>query len=448
MANAQPLPAPTLGPVVAKRRIESLDVLRGVALLGVLLLNILGFGLASVGYYNPLAGMGDNKAINYAVWGVVNFFFEGSMRGLFSLLFGAGVVMFTTGIGSKSGLEKGALLHYRRTIFLLFFGLLDAYVLLWTGDILIVYAMAGALLYPLRHVRPRNLIIISAAVLILSTTLFIVSGSVMGEARDAASIIEQDPNGNHSQSLLDEAALWHESENSFEYNETAVNEELEVRRGSYSEVAIYSAKNVNEKLLFFTPVFMLWDAMGMMILGMAMYRLGVLSATNSSSYYVRMMVGGFTIGLAVNGFELLRAIQTDYDPIVITGYFQGTYQFGRIAMAMGWLGAVMLLCQSQLWPNLRARLAAVGRTALSNYLLHSLICLVLFTGAGFGLVGEMERWALYGVVFAIWAVQLFLSPWWLNKFAFGPAEWLWRTLTYGSIQRWKINSTAQSELKE
>ena len=94
MANTQALATPNTGPVVAARRIESLDVLRGVALLGVLLLNILGFGLASVGYYNPLAGMGENKEINYAIWGIVNLFFEGSMRGLFSLLFGAGVVMF------------------------------------------------------------------------------------------------------------------------------------------------------------------------------------------------------------------------------------------------------------------------------------------------------------------------------------------------------------------
>lgn len=438
MANTQALATPNTGPVVVARRIESLDVLRGVALLGVLLLNILGFGLASVGYYNPLAGMGENKEINYAIWGIVNLFFEGSMRGLFSLLFGAGVVMFTTGIGSKSGLEKGAKLHYRRTMFLLLFGMLDAYVLLWTGDILMVYAMAGALLYPLRHVRPRNLIIISAAILLLSTVLFTVSGTVMGDARNAASVVEGNPNGDHSQSLLDEAALWDESKNTFEYNETAVNEELEIRRGSYGEVASYTAKNVNEKLLFFTPVFMLWDAMGMMILGMAMYRLGILSAARSSSFYARMMVGGFTIGLAVNGFELLRAIQTDYDPIVITGYFQSTYQLGRIGMAAGWLGAVMLLCQSQAWSHLRARLAAVGRTALSNYLLHSVICLVLFTGVGFGLVGALERWVLYAIVIGIWILQLFLSPWWLNRFAFGPAEWLWRTLTYGTVQRWKI----------
>jgi uncharacterized protein len=107
-------------------------------------------------------------------------------------------------------------------------------------------------------------------------------------------------------------------------------------------------------------------------------------------------------------------------------------------MAVGWLGAVMMFCQGKLWLSLRTRLAAVGRSALSNYLLHSLISLVLFTGAGFGLVGVLERWALYAIVLVIWAFQLLVSPWWLNRYAFGPAEWIWRTLTYGSKQRWRL----------
>ena len=438
MTGGQLADEKSIGPVSGFKRIESLDVLRGVALLGVLLLNILGFGMASVGYYNPFVGLGDHAEVNYAIWGIVNLFFEGSMRALFSLLFGAGVVMFTTGLGSKSGTEKGAALHYRRTFFLLLFGVFDAYVLLWTGDILIVYALAGAMLYPLRHAKPKTLILLSISVLICSTRVFIASGSIMSDARDAADRIESDPNGNHSQALMDEAALWHELENTVEYNETAIEEELEIRRGTYAQVAAYSAKDVNEKLLFFVPFFMLWDAMGMMLLGMAMYRMGVLSGQGSRTLYLRMVAIGFGTGLLVNGYELYRAITSDFDPLVITGYFQGTYQFGRIGMAMGWLGVVMLLCQSQLWLNTRHRLAAVGRSALSNYLLHSVICLVLFTGAGFGLVGTLERWALYVIVLFIWTFQLILSPWWLNRYAFGPAEWLWRALTYGKKQRWRL----------
>ncbi len=222
-------------PVAASSRIESLDVLRGFALLGVLLLNILGFGMASIGYFHPFVGLGKNPELNYAIWGTVNLFFEGSMRGLFSMLFGAGIVMFTTGFGSHSGTGKSAWLHYKRTFFLLLFGIFDAYVLLWTGDILILYAIAGAILYPLRNTKPKTLLILSAIVLLCSSFIFATAGSLMTEGRDAAAIMDADPEGNHSDELREQAALWNESGSTFTYNETSIEEELDIRRGSYSE---------------------------------------------------------------------------------------------------------------------------------------------------------------------------------------------------------------------
>ena len=425
-------------PVSASARIASLDILRGFALLGILLVNILGFGMASIGYFHPFVGLGKNAELNYAVWGAVNLFFEGSMRGLFSMLFGAGVVMFTTGFGSHSGTGKSARLHYRRTFFLLLFGIFDAYVLLWTGDILILYAIAGAILYPLRNTKPKTLILLSAVVLLCSSFVFATAGTLMTEGRDAAAVIEANPEGNHSTELHEQADLWYEADGTFTYNETAIQEELDVRRGSYSQVAKYSAKTVNEQLMFFTPLFMMWDAIGMMLLGMAAYRLGFLSAQRSKKDYLRLTVFGFSIGLLVNGIELYQAIESNYDVIIISGWFQGTYHIGRVSMALGWLGLVMLVCQSELWPALRLQLSAVGRTALSNYLLHSLLCLIIFTGAGFGLIGTFERWELYVIVLAIWIFQLFASSWWLKRYAFGPAEWLWRTMTYGSKQKWRI----------
>tara|TARA_B100000767_G_C19711359_1_gene512944 strand:+ start:82 stop:1395 length:1314 start_codon:yes stop_codon:yes gene_type:complete len=425
-------------PVSASARIASLDVLRGFALLGVLLLNILGFGMASMGYFHPFVGLGENSELNYAIWGAVNLFFEGSMRGLFSMLFGAGIVMFTTGFGSHSGIGKSAWLHYRRTFFLLLFGIFDAYVLLWTGDILILYAIAGAILYPLRNAKPKTLFILSAIILLCSSFVFATAGSLMADGRDAAAIIDADPEGNHSDELHEQAALWYESERDFTYNETVMEEELDVRRGSYSQVAQYSAKTVNEQLTFFTPVFMLWDAIGMMLIGMATYRLGFLSAQRSKTTYLQLTVIGFSIGLLINGFELYQAIESNYDVLIVSGYFQGTYHIGRISMAFGWLGLVMLMCQSELLPSLRVRLAAVGRTALSNYLLHSLLCLLIFTGAGFGLIGTFERWELYVIVLLIWLLQLLVSPWWLKRYAFGPAEWLWRSMTYGTKQKWRL----------
>ena len=113
--------------------------------------------------------------------------------------------------------------------------------------------------------------------------------------------------------------------------------------------------------------------------------------------------------------------------------FVPTYQLGRLGMGLGYLSVVMLVCQSEMLPRLRRALAAVGRMALTNYLMHSFICMVVFTGAGLGLVGQLERWELYPVVVAIWLFQLWLSPRWLARYRYGPVEWLWRTLTYGRM---------------
>ena len=183
---------------------------------------------------------------------------------------------------------------------------------------------------------------------------------------------------------------------------------------------------------------MFWDCVGMMLLGMALYRLGFLSGKRTKKEYLRFTIIGFSIGLAVNGFELYQGIVNDFDALVVSGYFQGTYHFGRVGMALGWLGAIMLFSQTNVLNGLRLRLAAVGRTALSNYLLHSVLCLVIFSGAGFGLVGVLERWQLYIIVVLIWSLQLIVSPWWLKRYAFGPAEWLWRSLTYNSKQKWRL----------
>ena len=114
---------------------------------------------------------------------------------------------------------------------------------------------------------------------------------------------------------------------------------------------------------------------------------------------------------------------------------QPTYHFGRLGMAFGYMGLIVLLVRAARASWLTSRLAAVGRMALTNYLLHSLICAIVFTGAGFALVGELSRASMYIVVLGIWIFQLAISPWWLDRYRFGPVEWLWRTLTYGKLPR-------------
>jgi uncharacterized protein len=414
----------TTQPVREADRIESLDVLRGVALLGILLLNVLGFGLASSGYFDPTAAAGAHPTLNLAVWATVDVLFEGAMRCLFSMLFGAGVVLFTQGAGTSPG--KPGTVHYRRQFWLLVFGLVDALVFLWTGDILTVYALAGALLYLCRNASGGRLLAAGVAFVVLLSAVNAVQGYGMGLAQAEAAALGRGDVGADAEL----AAAWHDFEADYTGG-AGEDEELAARRDSYVSAFRWTASVAPDYFLFVVPVVLFWDALAMMLIGMGLYRLGVLDASRSTRFYTWLGASGFALGLACNLWEVNRAFATDFDPLATFPYFQPTYHAGRLGMALGWLALTMLVCRAALFPGIRARLAAVGRMALTNYLMHSLLGLLVFTGAGFALVGTLERWALYVFVVAVWCLQLALSPWWLARYRFGPAEWLWRKLTYG-----------------
>ena len=145
------------------------------------------------------------------------------------------------------------------------------------------------------------------------------------------------------------------------------------------------------------------------------------------------MVVGIALGLLINGYEINRAIYfCNFDVFATFAQMQPTYHLGRMAMALGYIGLLCLICQSNGLHAFTSRLAVVGRMALTNYLMQSLICAVIFTGLGFGLLGDWQRVELYGVVIAIWVFQMWFSAFWLERYRFGPAEWVWRALTYGS----------------
>lgn len=408
-------------------RIQSLDVLRGFSLLGILLLNILGFGLVSASYSNPGFDLIGAREIDKIVYALVELFGEGAMRCLFSILFGAGVVLFTTGARGKGGV-----LHYRRTFFLLLFGLIDGYLLLWNGDILVTYAVAGAILFVFRKSSARTLLILAAILIGLISFSYAGMGAGLKEGRAVEIALEEGANP-QDLSEMDRQLLaaWLDIKADYMPPAEKVMKELEARRGSYASAFHWNIHKNNEMLTFVIPAIMLWDALAMMLIGMAFYKLGILQAERSGRFYAGLMVGGFALGLGVNGYEVSRAFASNFEFFHVMGQFQGTYQFGRLGIAFGYLGLIGLFCQSRALPWLQSSLAAVGRMALTNYLMHSVICLFLFTGAGLALVGTLPRANLYPIVFAIWILQLILSPLWLRMFQYGPVEWIWRLMTYG-----------------
>jgi uncharacterized protein len=184
-----------------------------------------------------------------------------------------------------------------------------------------------------------------------------------------------------------------------------------------------------------------WDVTGMMFLGMALFKRGVLSAERSGRFYFWLAAGGLAGGLATRGATLYVTMANGFDPFAIT-FAQSTYDAGRLLMALGYIGVIMLLCRSGRLRGLTRCLSAVGRMALTNFILQSVICVVLFYGVGFGLFGMLERGELLGIVGGIWAFEIIASRLWLSHFRFGPLEWLWRTLTYGARQPLRIGIAA------
>jgi len=424
------------GPVAAKQRIASIDTLRGVALFGILLMNIIAFGLVSSAYSNPIPD-GALSGINFWTYAGVDVWFEGSMRAIFSMLFGAGVILFTARGDSPAAATSVADLYYKRTILLIGFGLLDAFLLLWTGDILYIYGVVGLFLFPLRNLSAPRLL---AAALLMLAVYAGVEGlrwqrlaKLQDEAAQAQAMLDDDWQiDSDQQKAIDR---WQQELDWIRPTPYEIEKELTMRRSGYFAVLVEQAPDVIEGQAVSARSYQFWDAFITMVLGMALYKFGVFDASRSRAFYTRMAIAGFAVGLPVNVWEVHRFVASDFD---VFATIVPTYDLGRLGCAFGYVGAVMLFCKSRALRGLRTALAAVGRMALSNYLAHSILCALIFNGVGLGLVGVLQRYQLYFVVVGIWLVQLVASPLWLRYYRFGPAEWLWRSLTYGARQPMRV----------
>lgn len=413
-------------------RIESLDVLRGFALLGILLVNIVAFGLVSSAFLDPGIYLTPIGGIDYIVWAFIELSSEGAMRTLFSILFGAGVVLFVTGSTAKSGW-----LHYRRNFWLLVFGLINAYIFLWPGDILVTYALSGFVLWFVRNWKARSLLILATFLILIGSLQNFAMKSTLEIARDAAE--EMKISISKGEEFSEETAEWAQGWIDYEEDNQAeidnIPNEIKKRTSSYSSAYEYNLEKANEMIYFVLPFFLFLDALMMMVIGMALFKLGVLDGGRDIKFYIRMMCVGFLTGISINAYEVLLITNSNMDIIETNPYFRFTYHFGRLFMGLGYLGLVILLIKIEKLESLRFRLACVGRMALTNYLMHSVIALFIFTGAGLGLLGKFSWSQLYLFVLLIWVIQLYVSPLWLKYFYFGPVEWLWRLLTYLKIPK-------------
>jgi len=431
-------------PVGPRERFASLDVLRGFALLGILLLNIQDFAgnEASPGFPSDLL---HSRLIGWHAfldWAIVIFnwlFAQSKMRGLFAMLFGAGAVLLTERIERFGGWKRSATIFYRRNLWLLLFGLCHAW-LIWSGDILFEYSVNALLfLYPLRRLSARKLIAIGLF-LWIGVGLFTRVQSVEMRLRSEAGMTVARAAG--SSATQQQRALLAADEKRREAASAEAAEDIRLERLGFVGGFRHNLDKWADFLHFVLGTFIFVDTVGAMILGMGLYKAGFFTNRRPAKEYVLLALGGYAITFALVLSGLWHVYRSGFAPLTVTLWMSTPAPIVVPCAVIANASVLLLLVRSGRLRWVAEPLAAVGRTAFSNYILTSLICKFLFSWGPGKLYGQLEFYEWFLVVGLMWMLNLVLSTVWLRSFAFGPLEWLWRSLTY-----WKQQPLLSSDIK-
>jgi uncharacterized protein len=434
----------TGAPVTQQERIVLIDSLRGFAILGILMMNIPYFGLA--------AGVADDPVvlkehgINFYTWYIVNWLPEGTMRAIFSLLFGAGILLFMGRQEKKLPGVEPADYFIRRQLWLIVFSLFDVYILLWIGDILFDYAVLGIVAFAFRKLSPKILMIAAGISLMLmlvreNVDLYRAKQTIYkGEMIAAIDTTKTKLTAKQKEQL---GAIEEFKEKSSEKGRLEkIEKSKRAMLGSYGDM-YENRTNLYLRLIMNYLYFGLWDVLVFMFLGMAFFKMGILTGDASAKVYWLLCIGGLGIGLWLCYMRLQPMIETHFNQFDYTKKIRFEYyELSRTIRSVGVFGLLMLLFKPGVFKWLFALMQPVGQMAFTNYLGQSLICLLLFSGVGLGWYGSLERHQVYYVVGGIWLFQIILSHIWLRYFLYGPFEWAWRSLTY-----WKMQSFMKPQMR-
>ena len=406
-------------------------------MLGILLMNIWSFAGPQAIYDYPVAAAGWGGA-PLQTWAVMHTLFEGSQRALFSMLFGAGMLLMVNRLDERTPGAGSARIYYRRLGFLMLFGLFDLFVLLWPADILFIYALCGLVLYPLRRLEPRSLLLLALAVFLVQGGLRAISwqDSIQLQQEYAAAQLAPALAADADPSVTKRLQAWEAIEQRAHPDLDSPKTRELIRITGSGAIGEFLVSKLQTSLILLLVVGVKWlllDSLGAMLVGMALLRAGILGMTAAPRSYLLMLLLGYGIGLPLAAWETAGLIGSDFDPILKARNLIH-YDFRRMAVGLGHLGLILLLCRHFPHNWLATRLAAVGRMALSNYLGQSILCGLLFNTVGFGLYGQFTGYYLYLVTAGIWIVQIAFSNWWLHRHHFGPFEWAWKSLTYKQRQ--------------
>lgn len=393
-------------------RFDCLDTLRGVAVLGILMVNVQMFAMVWVAADVPTAQMDFTQPENRFVWWFTQTFFSLNFVTLFSAMFGAGMVLML-GAGEASHHR-----HFRRMTWLLLFGLLHAYVF-WFGDLLVPYALSGMVIIAARRMSPLGLTGLGLGLIAFTGLLWIgglAVGGLGGNVMSLAEMMGQGPD--------------------------AVREATALYQAGFLDRLLYNFGLALQSQLLQLVVFS-GRIVGVILLGMAAYKSGFLTSQWSIERYLRFGGAALVIGWILSGWGASTAMSYDFAPQMAARWVAAQY-VGSLLVAFGYAAGVMILCKKRWLPPVRRALSAVGRMAFTNYLTQTLILTLIFTGMpGLGLFGQVERVYQVLIVLGVWGLQLTWSQLWLERYHYGPFEWAWRSLTYGQAQAFRRTPTTE-----
>jgi uncharacterized protein len=470
---------PVENPVAYSLRIPSLDVLRGIAVLGGLCISIWLFGGFSTNEQNGL--LAKSKGFDYRLFGTADILFNGKMRALIAMVFGAGMLLLLSKENQKNQLNSGDL-FIRRQLWLMMLGLVNALIFLWSGDILFHLGIMGVLLFPFIRMSRDGLLVAAILVTLIYSgknywqhaddskaykkyvTVLAVEKRITKDSADKAvkdSLLKAQGKDSLSKeskkdSLLqkkdsltkkqqDDKGAWEGIVANMKYDPKKDDENKKSMRSvSYGKLWNHLLPATQTKQAQWTYQTGIWDLASMILLGMALFKFWFFNSRFSRQRYLLIAIAGLVAGILLAWFRLHhhQAALKDYAKFIDSYWFPYHlfFPFERAFMAVGYTSLVLALLGTNPLNRFWKSLASVGQMALTNYLLQSIFCTLFFTGFGMGYFGRLSQWQLYFVVLEICMVQIIFSVVWLQNFRYGPAEWLWRSLVH---KKWLANKISK-----
>ncbi|MCL2415137.1 MAG: DUF418 domain-containing protein [Bacteroidales bacterium] len=422
--NAQEIPKPKAEPVLLRERVGSIDAIRGFALLGILIVNMIAFSGPPGIYFSLVSTSGTwTNFWDIAASNFISFFVQGKFYTIFAFLFGLGFAIFYERAKEKTG--KPIRLFYKRLLILLLIGLIHAFFV-WSGDVLVYYAVLGFLLPLFFNRKPKTLLRWAGAIFFSIVILSLLGIMALGIDKNMlASAV------NEHQIFLADIKM------------RIANSVQAYGSGTFAEI---QAQRVSETLFMFqhgfaTAIFVIFP---LFLLGLYAGKKGFFqNVAENISTIKKMQIWGLVVGLVLSTIKFMVVDLAITDPYSFYAVIHLVSSiFGDLGLAVFFMATIIRLYQNKNWMQRLVPLAYTGRMALSNYLFQSIICTFIFYNFGLGLFGQVGPAIGLALAIVIFTGQVYVSKFWLQRYQYGPVEWLWKSLTYGKLFRMKLPNNA------